>query len=66
MAIYKTPVGERPLIITVVHDDDCVNGRVIMDIYDPHMNLGMKYGLDYHLTSVLRGDGEGQWRFYDD
>ncbi len=66
MALYKTPWGDRPFIITVIHSDTCVNGRVIQDINDPRLGVGMMVGLDYHVTSVSRGFGDGQWRFYDD
>ena len=66
MALYKTPWGDRPFIITVIHSDTCVNGRVVLDVNDPRMQTGMMVGLDSHVTSIMRGFGIDQWRFYDD
>jgi len=59
--------GDRPMIITRVWSDTCVNGRVILDgINDSHVYFGMKIGTDAHVTSVMRGKNVGEWRFYDD
>ena len=65
MAIYKTAMGDRPMIITVVWSDSCINGRVILEPGDS-IHSGMRVGPDIHVSSAPRGPNVGEWRFYDD
>lgn len=66
MVIYKTIEGDRPMIITQVWSDSCVNGRVILEPSDIGISAGIKIGTDAHVSSCLRGRDVGTWRFFDD
>mgnify|MGYP001430202218 CR=1 FL=1 len=55
MVLFHTPQFDRPAVITHVWSEECVNLCVFPDgSYDAHEIPNTK-------TSVMRGDGIGQW-----
>ena len=68
LVAYKVPDGEvRPATITHVWSPECVNLAVFTDGSHPQEFGGAASTHPViHMTSVVKGSGDGQWEFMED